>query len=82
MHLNKSYAIILVLIAGVCWAFGITAPLNANPQSKAPVQKKQAQEEKDKKPEIKPYDEVITEGAKSDDGLFTSRSRKKSSAKP
>jgi len=71
MHLKKSYAIILVLIVGVFWACGITAPLNANPQSKAPAQIKPAQEEKDKKPKIKPYEEVITEEAKSDDGLFT-----------
>ncbi len=71
MRTKKSLAIILVLIVGVFWSYGLCNPLEAIPQSQSPDQKKPPEEEKDKKPTIKPYEEIITKEAKSDDGLFT-----------
>lgn len=71
MDLRKSLTIFLVLFIGIFWSYGLSHPLGADPQSNAPAQKKPPQEEKDKKPKIKPYAEIITKEAKSDEGLFT-----------
>jgi hypothetical protein len=71
MNMKKSLVIILTLFIGVLWSYSIGIPSEFSPQAEAPAQKKPAQEEKDKKPKIKPYEEVITKEAKSDEGLFT-----------
>ena len=71
MHGRKFLTFFLVLLVGVFWAYSFAVPMGSNPQSQAPDQKKPPLEEKDKKPKIKPYDEVITKEAKSDEGLFT-----------
>ena len=71
MRQRKFFAFFLVLFVSFFWSYGSTKPLGADPQSKAPAQKKPAQEEKDEKPKIKPYEEVITKEAKSDEGLST-----------
>ena len=73
MRSRNSFSIFFfsVLIISFLWANCLAVPLGADLQSKAPAQKKPPEEEKDKKPKIKPYAEVITKEAKSDEGLFT-----------
>jgi hypothetical protein len=71
MFLTRSFVILLVVIAGILGIYGYAGPSDAGWQNDALPQNKPAEEEKDKKPKIKPYDEVITAEAKSDEGLFT-----------
>lgn len=71
MRFKQSFAIVVTLFLGVFWVFGDIARSDDTMLLESPAQKKPAQEEKEKEPKIKPYDEVITAEAKSDEGLFT-----------
>lgn len=61
----------LVLCLGIFWSYSPASIWGNDQESPTPAQKKSTEEEKEKKPKIKPYDEVITKDAKSDEGLFT-----------
>jgi hypothetical protein len=71
MHMKTSTAFFLIVIVGFLWTHGSAFPLASSFQTQNPAQKKPGEEKKDEKSKIKPYEEVITKEAKSDEGLFT-----------